>query len=265
MSNFDSLVNDAQKAGKDIEAFLKMFFTTTQFNDYELDDDLDANERKAVKTMFSSKKDLRERTSQAFAIDPLCLEAFFVYYALTEDVFVNYRLRFPHTYQHSYQHNYSKNSWIFETISYLCSKLNNMYMDKNTIVKCRLTIIMSAVVLMMFVGCKPKVQVPQAVYDDEESANENVQSSDSVLQSSDSTLFTYQMAMEIIHPGNKCDEKFLADFFKDLGLPMQFAERYVSDADWGGDSPAISYCWGNGVKYEDYAPLHHHHLVRAVV
>ena len=91
MSSFDSLVNDAQKAGKDIEAFLKMFFTTTQFNDYELDDDLDANERKAVKTMFSSKKDLRERTSQAFAIDPLCLEAFFVYYALTEDVFVNYR------------------------------------------------------------------------------------------------------------------------------------------------------------------------------
>lgn len=125
-------------------------------------------------------------------------------------------------------------------------------MDKNTIVKCRLVMIVSAVVLMMFVSCKPKVQVPQAVYDDEESANENVQPSDSVLQSSDSTLFTYQMAMEIIQPGNKCDEKFLADFFKGLGLPMQLAERYVSDADWGGDSPAISYCWGNGVKYEDY-------------
>ena len=91
MSNFDSLVNDAQKAGKDVESFLKMFFTSAQFKEYELDDDLDADEQKAVKTMFTSKKDLRERTSQSFTYDPVCLEAFFVYYVLTEDVFVNYR------------------------------------------------------------------------------------------------------------------------------------------------------------------------------
>ena len=68
----------------------------------------------------------------------------------------------------------------------------------------------------------------------------------------DSALLTYAMAMEIIQPGYKCDEKFIAKFFGDLNLPMQLAEQYISDADWGGDSPAISYCWGNGVKYENY-------------
>ena len=68
----------------------------------------------------------------------------------------------------------------------------------------------------------------------------------------DSSLFTYEMAMEIVQPGYKCDEKFIASLFGDLDLPMQLSERYVSDADWGGDSQAISYCWGNGVKYENY-------------
>ena len=40
-----------------------------------------------------SKKDLPERAELALSHDPLCLEAFFVYYLLSEDVFVNYRFR----------------------------------------------------------------------------------------------------------------------------------------------------------------------------
>jgi len=130
-------------------------------------------------------------------------------------------------------------------------------MNKSTISRVRLTIIMSVAVLLIFMACKPKVQIPQAVYDDEEitemsESKADFQNSDSLVQSPDSSLFTYQMAMEIIQPGYKCDEEFIAAFFGDLGLPMQLAERYISDADWGGDSPAISYCWGNGVKYENY-------------
>ena len=68
----------------------------------------------------------------------------------------------------------------------------------------------------------------------------------------DTVLFTYAMAIEIVQPGYKCDESFFASLFRELGLPLQFSERYISDADWGGDSPAISYCWGNNVKYDDY-------------
>ena len=68
----------------------------------------------------------------------------------------------------------------------------------------------------------------------------------------DSALFTYAMAMEIVQPKYKSDEKFFASLFGDLNLPMEYSEQYISDADWGGDSPAISYCFGNNVKYEDY-------------
>ena len=58
--------------------------------------------------------------------------------------------------------------------------------------------------------------------------------------------------MEIVQPKYKSDEKFFASLFGDLNLPMEYSEQYISDADWSGDSPAISYCFGNNVKYEDY-------------
>ena len=125
-------------------------------------------------------------------------------------------------------------------------------MKKSMFIKCIFLIVVPLAMLLMFVACKPKVQMPQAINDDKEIIDNNIESSDSSVIANDSTLFTYQMAMEIIQPGYKCDEMFIANLFGDLGLPMQLAERYISDADWGGDSPAISYCWGNGVKYEDY-------------
>ena len=68
----------------------------------------------------------------------------------------------------------------------------------------------------------------------------------------DTALFTYAMAMEIVQPGYKCDEKLFASLFRDINLPMQYSERYISDADFGGDSPAISYCFGNNVNYDNY-------------
>ena len=75
------------------------------------------------------------------------------------------------------------------------------------------------------------------------------------VETADSTFFTYEMAMEIVQPGYKCDEKFIERLFGDMHFAMQMAERYISDADWGGDSPAISYCWGDHVKYENYAQM----------
>ena len=127
-------------------------------------------------------------------------------------------------------------------------------MKKTKIIKGGLTlIVMSAVTLLSFIACKPKVQQQYYIDNNNESEENDQLSNDSINAAvADSSLFTYQMAMEIIQPGCKCDEKFFASLFGDLGLPMQLAERYISDADWGGDSPAISYCWGNGVKYENY-------------
>lgn len=109
------------------------------------------------------------------------------------------------------------------------------------------TIIMGLV--LMLTACVPTVKQQGYVPQDEAVEEHTVTDSVATI---DSTLFTYAMAMEIVQPKYKCDEKFFASLFGDLGLPMQLAERYISDADWGGESPAISYCWGNGVKYEDY-------------
>ena len=109
------------------------------------------------------------------------------------------------------------------------------------------TIIMGLV--LMLTACVPTVKQQGYVPQDEAVEEQTVTDSVATI---DSTLFTYAMAMEIVQPKYKCDEKFFASLFGDLGLPMQLAERYISDADWGGESPAISYCWGNGVKYEDY-------------
>ena len=127
-------------------------------------------------------------------------------------------------------------------------------MKKTKIIKGGLTlIVMSVVMLLSFIACKPKVQQQYYIDNNNESEENDQLTNDSINAAvADSSLFTYQMAMEIIQPGCKCDEKFFASLFGDLGLPMQLAERYISDADWGGDSPAISYCWGNGVKYENY-------------
>lgn len=109
------------------------------------------------------------------------------------------------------------------------------------------TILMGLV--LMLTACVPTVKQEGYVPQDETTEES---AADSTVVATDSTLFTYAMAMEIVQPKYKCDEKFFASLFGDLGLPMQFSERYISDEDFGGESPAISYCWGNGVKYEDY-------------
>lgn len=109
------------------------------------------------------------------------------------------------------------------------------------------TILMGLV--LMLTACVPTVKQQGYVPQDEAADEQTVTDSVATI---DSTLFTYAMAMEIVQPKYKCDEKFFASLFGDLGLPMQFSERYISDEDFGGESPAISYCWGNGVKYEDY-------------
>ena len=120
----------------------------------------------------------------------------------------------------------------------------------------KLTVIVACATLLCMTACRQKASPGEGK---QLSAEEYAAKSaaDSIPEEpkeelADSSLFTYEMAKEIIQPGYLCDEKFIAELFGGLGLPMQLAERYISDADWGGDSPAISYCWGNNVKYENY-------------
>ena len=130
-------------------------------------------------------------------------------------------------------------------------------MKQKSIILSLLTLFAVSLILCSFSACRQKAspgdgkQLSAQDYTTEATADSTTVESNEEVEE-DSTLFTYEMAMEIIKPGYKCDEKFIASLFGDLNLPMQYSERYISDADWGGDSPAISYCWGNNVKFENY-------------
>ena len=63
---------------------------------------------------------------------------------------------------------------------------------------------------------------------------------------------TFAKAMELVEPGMSIEPTVIEQLFASMQLPMVLADHYISDADYGGDSPAISYCFGNNVKYEDY-------------
>jgi len=130
-------------------------------------------------------------------------------------------------------------------------------MKQNSIIRSLLALSVAGLVLCSFSACRQKSSSEggkQLSAEDyaRKMAKAAADSVGAPAAVEDSALFTYAMAMEIVQPRYKCDEKFFASLFGDLDLPMQFSERYVSDADWGGDSPAISYCFGNNVKYEDY-------------
>ena len=129
-------------------------------------------------------------------------------------------------------------------------------MKQKGIFESKMTIISICAVMLSIIACRQKAspgegkQLSAQEYASKAAADSISTQPEEVV--TDTVLFTYAMAMEIVQPGYKCDEKFFTSLFGDLNLPMQFSERYISDADFGGDSPAISYCWGNNVKYEDY-------------
>jgi len=91
MADFESMVNAAKEAGKQSEEYLNSFFVRSNLKDYQIPEEADRNEKKAIGIMFRSMKPLKERVESAMKEDPLCLEAFFVYFVLSEDVYVDYR------------------------------------------------------------------------------------------------------------------------------------------------------------------------------
>jgi len=91
MLSFENLISDIAKTREDPKEYLLGFFTKENFKKYSLDNNPDKDEIKAIKIMFESKKDLLDRVNAALKYDPFCLEAFFVYFVLSEDIYVNYR------------------------------------------------------------------------------------------------------------------------------------------------------------------------------
>ena len=93
MSDFELLVSAFAENDEDPQDYLNTFFVKQNLANYRIPDDLHEDDRKAVKIMFESRKDLLKRTRSALDQDPLCLEAFFTYYLLSEDMYVYYSFR----------------------------------------------------------------------------------------------------------------------------------------------------------------------------
>ena len=96
MADFAALVADLKD--KDPKEYFTSFFTRSAFKTYQIPAEADRTARKAIKEMFFSSSELIERCEQAFSYDPLCVEAFFVWFMLSEDVYVDQR--FAAYYEH---------------------------------------------------------------------------------------------------------------------------------------------------------------------
>ena len=92
MLRYEDLVNNLNNHD-DVNAYFMQFFTNDNYKEYVVDYSLNNDQKKAIKTMFTSKKELLKRAESALKIEPFCIEAFFVYFILTEDIFVNYRFK----------------------------------------------------------------------------------------------------------------------------------------------------------------------------
>ena len=93
MLRFDDLTEGLEKNKDRIEDYFLEFFSRQNFKQYEIEGDPDKDELKAIRIMFESHRTLRERIQDSFAYDPFCIEAFFVYYMISEDIYVNYRFK----------------------------------------------------------------------------------------------------------------------------------------------------------------------------
>ena len=89
MADFNSLVSGLEQEKDDVKAYFTSFFETGRLKDYTMDPRCDRDMKKAITFMFRSKKDIRERCEIALSYEPLCLEAFFVSYILSEDIFAD--------------------------------------------------------------------------------------------------------------------------------------------------------------------------------
>ena len=113
----------------------------------------------------------------------------------------------------------------------------------------RTTILAALVACLVMTGCKPKVQ--QQFGGSGMSTREAVEAEDSTANEPKEYL-TLAKIYELVEPGKNFEPSVIEQLFASMQLPIQYSEQYISDADWGGDSPAITYCFGDNVKYENY-------------
>ena len=102
-------------------------------------------------------------------------------------------------------------------------------------------------------ACGPKAATPSSTPPQTDSAS--VETTDTLALEETAPAvrgLTFEKASAMVNPDQHYDEQAIDSIFTAIALPKVQAERYVWDADYGGNSPAISYVWGYGVELKDW-------------
>ena len=102
-------------------------------------------------------------------------------------------------------------------------------------------------------ACGPKTATPSSTSPQTDSAL--VETTDTLALEETAPAvrgLTFEKASAMVNPDQHYDEQAIDSIFAAIALPKVQAERYVWDADYGGNSPAISYVWGYGVELKDW-------------
>ena len=102
-------------------------------------------------------------------------------------------------------------------------------------------------------ACGPKAATPSSTPPQTDSAS--VETTDTLALEETAPAvrgLTFEKASAMVNPDQHYDEQAIDSIFTAIALPKVKAERYVWDADYGGNSPAISYVWGYGVELKDW-------------
>ena len=102
-------------------------------------------------------------------------------------------------------------------------------------------------------ACGPKAATPSSIPPQTDAASMETTDTLALEQTSPAVRgLTFEKASAMVHPDQHYDEQAIDSIFAAIALPKVQAERYVWDADYGGNSPAISYVWGYGVELKDW-------------
>ncbi len=102
-------------------------------------------------------------------------------------------------------------------------------------------------------ACGPKTATPSSTLPETDSASMETTDTLALEQTAPAVRgLTFEKASAMVNPDQHYDEQAIDSIFAAIALPKVQAERYVWDADYGGNSPAISYVWGYGVELKDW-------------
>ncbi len=89
MASFNDLINASFENKQDLEDYLTDFFDKSNLDDYQIDDLANDKQKEAIAKMFGND-DIFLRADSVLFENNFCLEAFYVYYCLSDDLAISF-------------------------------------------------------------------------------------------------------------------------------------------------------------------------------